>query len=128
MSIRTRATKIYQDILCKTLLKEKKSVGVRNGVYAGPNSQSFQSQRKAYSTGIERQKEDICIRYRTKLGDVNRGNNRKQQVITAAIVGKHSTGNCSQYGKWETVEHVLTVCRRYETERIYRVTGLKRPG
>lgn len=52
-----------------------------------------------------------------KIGrDVNKGNNRKQQVITAVTVGKHPTGNCSQYGKRKTVEHVLSVCRRYETE------------
>lgn len=64
----------------------------------------------------------------SKIGrDVSKGN-KKQQVITAVTVGKHPTGNCSQYGKRKTVEHVLTVCRRYETERIYTVTGLKRAG
>ena len=36
---------------------------------------------------------------------------------TLQLIGKHQNGLCEECQEDETVEHVLVVCRRYETER-----------
>ena len=44
---------------------------------------------------------------------------------TLFIIGKHPTGNC-QCEEKEAVSHVLTECRKYETERRNMLNALQR--
>ncbi len=104
----------YSKMNIKTLIKHKVR-GMRQKQWEEERAGRWFYKIEKRSTGRSRKEETIT---RLRLGHAELNS-------TLFKIGKHPTGNCDFCQQQETVDHVISHCKRHEVERRELIQGLK---